>query len=784
MPFKLSASLTGHKADVRAVLAPSPNHVVSASRDATAISWLRSSAGDAFAPSITYHAGERYVNALAWVPPSKDAPEGLVATGGQEAIINLFPPSSSDPTFSLLGHEANVCALHVGPDGTIISGSWDATARVWRDYQEVYTLKGHTQSVWAVLALGSDQYLTGSADRNIILWQGRKQAHTYKGHTDAVRGLVAIEGLGFASCSNDAEIRVWSLDGDCLQTLSGHTSFVYALAVTPSGLLLSSSEDRFVRVWRGGECIQTIVHPAISVWSVAAMSNGDFVTGSSDGVVRVFSETSERWASEEDLKTYDAAVQSQALPSQQVGDVKKTDLPGPEALDRPGNKEGQVIMIRQGGTVEAHQWSNASRSWEKVGEVVDAVGNSRKQLYNGQEYDYVFDVDVQEGVPPLKLPYNVNENSYSAAQRFLAQNDLPPSYLDQVVEFIEKNTAGVNIGTNDQYQDPFTGGGRYRPGQAAPAGTGNNYIDPFTGAGAYRSSNATQPSVPAASSSLVDPFTGSSAYSTAPAPRSVAILPVRTPLTFKQANVPAVRTKVQQLNDTLKNSSDSSILQTTPEETAALTRIFEYLTANPISGALPSAEPALLLDVVSRWPEGSRFPLVDILRLICAHAPASVSPPSAFANRLLTAVQWDQQVPANKARETNCMLALRAIANLEGKDGGAETWERLRAVDYTVLGKTQRVALATITLNASCELLRGKSSGTALLLLQLITNILTSEEADSETVYRAIVAAGNLLTLPNLDAEVVQTVKSITSAAAARFTEERLKNVSAEIKAK
>lgn len=38
---------------------------------------------------------------------------------------------------------------------------------------------------------------------------------------------------------------------------------------------------------------------------------------------------------------------------------------------------------------------------------MDAVGQGRKQLYQGKEYDYVFDVDIQDGVPPLKLPYNV-----------------------------------------------------------------------------------------------------------------------------------------------------------------------------------------------------------------------------------------------------------------------------------------------------------------------------------------------------------------------------------------
>ena len=109
--------------------------------------------------------------------------------------------------------------------------------------------------------------------------------------------------------------------------------------------------------------------------------------------------------------------------------------------------------------------------------MVDAVGSGRKQLYQGKEYDYVFDVDIQDGVPPLKLPYNVSgsfhfgshhwtpwahrldiENPYGAAQRFLQSNELPLTYVDEVVKFIEKNTAGVNIGTGgEDYVDPYTG---------------------------------------------------------------------------------------------------------------------------------------------------------------------------------------------------------------------------------------------------------------------------------------------------------------------------------------
>lgn len=52
----------------------------------------------------------------------------------------------------------------------------------------------------------------------------------------------------------------------------------------------------------------------------------------------------------------------------------------------------------------------------------------------------------------------VLENPWNAAQRFLQANELPMSYLDEVVRFIEKNAAGVSLGGGgDQYNDPYTG---------------------------------------------------------------------------------------------------------------------------------------------------------------------------------------------------------------------------------------------------------------------------------------------------------------------------------------
>ena len=42
---------------------------------------------------------------------------------------------------------------------------------------------------------------------------------------------------------------------------------------------------------------------------------------------------------------------------EEIGGVKTSEMPGPEALSRPGNREGQTKMIRQGNNVSVHSWS-------------------------------------------------------------------------------------------------------------------------------------------------------------------------------------------------------------------------------------------------------------------------------------------------------------------------------------------------------------------------------------------------------------------------------------------
>ena len=131
-------------------------------------------------------------------------------------------------------------------------------------------------------------------------------------------------------------IYVWTHDGEQILELHGHTTFIYSLSVLPTGEIVSSGEDRSVKVWNHGECIQTITLPAISVWSVSAQPNGDIVCGASDSEVRVFTRDKSRFASAEDIADFDAKVSSSVIPQESLGDINKEKLPGPAVLKNKG----------------------------------------------------------------------------------------------------------------------------------------------------------------------------------------------------------------------------------------------------------------------------------------------------------------------------------------------------------------------------------------------------------------------------------------------------------------
>uniref|UniRef100_A0A8C4NVB1 Phospholipase A-2-activating protein n=1 Tax=Dicentrarchus labrax TaxID=13489 RepID=A0A8C4NVB1_DICLA len=688
--YKLRCSIPGHEMDVRGLASAvfPEGAFVSVSRDRTGRVWVPNSSPDqGFTEMHCMSGHSNFVSCVCIIAPSETYPRGLIATGGNDNNICVFTMDQPQPLFILKGHKNTVCTLSSGKFGTLLSGSWDTTAKVWLNEKCMMTLEGHSAAVWAVVILPEQGLmLSGSADKTIKLWKAGRCEKTFTGHEDCVRGLAVISNTEFFSCSNDTSIRRWLVTGECVQVYYSHTNYIYSVAVFPNNQdFISTGEDRTLRIWKQGECTQTIRLPAQSVWCCCILPNGDIAIGASDGIIRVFTEAEDRMASAEDLQAFEDELSKTTIDPKtgDLGDIKIEDLPGREHLNEPGNRDGQTRLIKDGQKVEAYQWSVSDGRWMKIGDVVGGSNEqtSKSVMYEGKEYDYVFTIDVNEGGPSMKLPYNVAEDPWLTAHNFLQKNDLSPMFLDQVANFIIQNTKGHEVGpAQPAGGDPFTGGARYIPGASD-----GPVVDPRTH-GARHLCFVFNPLM--LHSLVYTPLysAGGGAYSSAALRQTATNIyfPKTDGVTFEQASVPQI------------------------------------------------------IDIV--------FPVLDIMRLAVRHPLVNESlcgeaEGVQLCNHLLSLMRPE-------GRPANQMLALRTLCNcFSGRHGRALLMAQRetvlsRAADLaTVCNKNIHIALATLVLNyAGCLHSQPDLEGKAQ-CLSVASRALETVQ-DKEAVFRLLVALG------------------------------------------
>ncbi|NWX92594.1 PLAP protein, partial [Nothoprocta ornata] len=740
--YRLRCSLAGHGQDVRGLtsgLFP-PGAFVSVSRDRTARLWAPDGLNRGFTEIHCMSGHSNFVSCVCIIPPSDLYPRGLIATGGNDHNICIFTVDNPAPLYVLKGHKNTVCSLSSGKFGTLLSGSWDTTAKVWLNDRCMMTLQGHTAAIWAVKILPEQGLmLTGSADKTIKLWKAGRCERTFTGkyswHEDCVRGLAILSETEFLSCANDASVRRWQISGECLQVYYGHTNYIYCISVFPQCKdFVTTGEDRSLRIWKRGECAQTIRLPAQSVWCCCVLENGDIVVGASDGIIRVFTESSERTASAEEIQAFENELSQASIDPKtgDLGDINADDLPGREHLKDPGTRDGQTRLIKDNGKVEAYQWSVSEGRWIKIGDVVGSSGatqqTSGKVLFEGKEYDYVFTIDVNESGPSYKLPYNITEDPWLTAYNFLQKNDLNPMFLDQVAKFIIDNTKGQTLGnTTTQFSDPFTGAGRYVPGSSSGSNT-VSAADPFTGMGAYKS----------------------------PAARTENIyFPKKEAVTFDQANPTQIMGKLKELN-----GAASEEQKLTEDDLIILEKIL-FAVCNT-SAETPTAQQLQTLWKAVNWPEDIVFPALDILRLSIRHPVVNENFCSEKDHVQFIILLLKFLNP--KGKQANQLLALRALCNCFVSQAGQKLMMQQRdeimtqAIELKSGGnKNIHIALATLTLNYAVCLHKVSNIEGKAQCLSVISTVMEVVQ-DLEAVFRLLVALGTLI---SGDTNAVQLAKSL-----------------------
>lgn len=705
--FHLRADLRGHEEDVRAVSCCDLG-VLTASRDKTIRLWAEDGGEDHGFHMVSTLVGHTdFVTCVLYIPSgaSSDYPNGAIVSGSRDTTVRVWDPATCACTATLPGHTYQVTCLGLMPTGDIISGSLDKTLRVWRDGKCASTLTGHEGPVLCLLVLPGGEVLSGSGDTTVRMWAGATCIHTIQAHTDTVRGICVLPDVGFVTGSHDMTCKVWDSTGNVLSELVGHTALVYSVAASADGRFIASgSEDNTARVWRpSGECLQVIPHPG-NIWAVTFMpACGDLLTACSDAVARAWTQVPARHGPAELVASLHSVMEQLAAAREASakgsggaagaagadGGAAAAGLPPglkveePFALSQPGTKDGENKFVREPGSgdIVAYAWDSKGFTWEKIGTVVEGPpggtggggggAGGTKKFWAGQEWDFVFDVDVAEGEPPKKLALNAGDNPYIVADRFIEQEGLPAYFKEQIVQFITTSTAGAAKGPSladmpvtGGFCDPFTGG--------AATSTGN------VGSAAPRPGGG--PSVPLSSLPItgggVDPFTGGAAPATASAsvrPGPPSHVPCHTYLAFDTApSLEALTRKLREHNAAVASAAGGQQALTDDEVAAAgpLDSLLSKLPAAASGGGaagITAADVELAARLLS-WPAPQLFPALDVARLLvldpegarlmaaaAAAGDMAAPQPGTLAGGLSTAAT--SQLPANQ------QLALRLAAN-------------------------------------------------------------------------------------------------------------------------
>uniref|UniRef100_A0A915ETT4 PFU domain-containing protein n=1 Tax=Ditylenchus dipsaci TaxID=166011 RepID=A0A915ETT4_9BILA len=392
--FILSKVFEAHKQDVKCVISTTAGGLITGSRDETVKVWAER-AGRYEEMIEIRQRNKLAVNSIAFYQ-AKDG-QWLLFAGLKDGSIEVFNAGASEPMVTLYEHTSNVCVLYVDvANQLLLSGSWDSRAIVWsiddivqgKDFITRTELTRHTHSVWAISSIPTNP-------------------------------------IHYLTGSADRKIKLHNSNLQEVLTFEGHTDVVRSVCPLSETIFVSAANDSTLRVWDidTGKCIQkcetTHGEYIYSICKLESKTGQEFIiAGGEKGYCEIYAIQEKRVLHY--VQQIRVPVQSVCTGSVYIFTVDK-DRSASEDLLQSFDAEFAVLLA--------------------------------KEVENQKESDSVtIKVSLDDNAPNLDLKYVKGTDPAVCAEKFITDNRLPASYLNEIIEYIKTNVPEARLAEAAKYR--------------------------------------------------------------------------------------------------------------------------------------------------------------------------------------------------------------------------------------------------------------------------------------------------------------------------------------------
>jgi len=210
----------------------------------------------------------------------------------------------------LQGHESIVRCAAVLPDGSFVTGGWDALVIVWKKdeasgsaassasstgYTIAKQLQHHSEPVTTLSASSSTPgaFYSGSKDRMAVkVDPDGNPVMQYAGHENTVTSIVEL-GATVVTGAQDGKVKVWdAATGQLQHTLdAGVHAVTVALLSSETGEFISGSQDAALRIWKGTEKVQEVQSAHSDIIRAIRVCPEFILTASNDNILKIWSKS-------------------------------------------------------------------------------------------------------------------------------------------------------------------------------------------------------------------------------------------------------------------------------------------------------------------------------------------------------------------------------------------------------------------------------------------------------------------------------------------------------------